>query len=274
MQAVRREFGLQEGLVYMNNGTLGPVPKRVIEETLAAWRELELNPAGNGFGVTLRNAEAVRQKVADYFGCDLDEIVIMPNTSQSMNTVAMGISFEKGDRVLTTDQEHPGGLRCWEFYQKQGLIEIDKAEIPMPPKSEDEVVELLAEKITPQTKVISVSHVTTTTGLKLPMDKIGELAAAHNCLLVVDAHRRPGRWASTSANSTATPMPPAPTNGCWLPRVPAFCTSTNGLRTGSNRCCCRTVMASTRRPADALYAQRHRAGGVDRLSDGDRQAAH
>ena len=191
-QSVRKEFGLQEGLVYMNNGTLGPVPTRVIDETLNAWRELELNPAGNGFGITLRHAEAVRQKAADYLGCDLDEIVIMPNTSQSMNTVALGIEFAKGDRVVTTDQEHPGGLRCWEFYQKQGLIEIDKAEIPMPPRSEEEVVELLAEKITPRTKVISVSHVTTTTGLRLPMAKIGELAAAHNCLLVVDGAQATG----------------------------------------------------------------------------------
>ncbi len=191
-RAVQSEFGLQEGLVYMNNGTLGPVPKRVIETATQAWKELELNPAGNGFGATLQMAEAVRKKAADYFGCDEEEIVIMPNTTQSMNTVAQGCHLATGDRVLTTDQEHPGGFRCWEYYEKRIGVEIDRVPIPTPPKSEAEIVDLLAAQMTPRTKIISVSHVTYTTGLRLPIAKISELADAHNCLLVVDGAQAPG----------------------------------------------------------------------------------
>lgn len=191
-QSVRREFGLQKGLVYMNNGTLGPVPKRVIRDVTRAWEEMELNPAGNGFGITLQHAEAVRQKAADYLGCEVDEIVIMDNTTQSMNTIAQGCHLRAGDRVLTTDQEHPGGLRCWEYYEKRNGVGIDRVKIPTPPQTEEEVVDLLAAQLTPQTKIISVSHVTTTTGLRLPIAKIGELAQAHNCLLVVDGAQAPG----------------------------------------------------------------------------------
>lgn len=191
-QAARKEFGLQEGLVYMNNGTLGPAPKRVITAATNAWREMELNPAGNGFGTTLKQAEAVRQKAADYLGCDLDEIVIMPNTTQSMNAVAQGLHLSEGDRVLTTDQEHPGGVRCWEYYEKRNGVGIDRAAIPTPPRSEDEVVDLLAAQITPKTKVISVAHVTTTTGLVLPIAKIAELAESKNCMLCIDGAQGPG----------------------------------------------------------------------------------
>ncbi len=191
-KAVRKEFGLQEGLVYMNNGTLGPVPKRVVAESTKAWREMELNPAGNGFGTTLKQAEAVRQKAADYLGCDLDEIVIMPNTTQSMNAVAQGIHLSEGDRVLTTDQEHPGGVRCWQYYEKRIGVGIDRAVIPTPPKSEEEIVDLLAAQITPKTKVISVAHVTTTTGLVLPITKIAELAESKNCMLCIDGAQAPG----------------------------------------------------------------------------------
>lgn len=191
-EAVRSEFGLQKGLVYMNNGTLGPVPKRVIAKATEAWEEMELNPAGHGFGKILQQAEAVRKKAADYLGCDEEEIVIMPNTTQSMNTVAQGCDLKKGDRVLTTDQEHPGGVRCWEYYRDRGVIEIDRAVLPTPPKNEEEIVDLLAAQIKPETKIISVSHVTYTTGLRLPIAKIAELADAHNCLLTVDGAQAPG----------------------------------------------------------------------------------
>ncbi|MCA9108645.1 MAG: aminotransferase class V-fold PLP-dependent enzyme [Planctomycetaceae bacterium] len=191
-KSVKKEFGLQEGLVYMNNGTLGPVPNRVITASTNAWREMELNPAGNGFGTTLQQAEAVRQKAADYLECDLDEIVIMPNTTQSMNAVAQGLHLSEGDRVLTTDQEHPGGVRCWEYYEKRFGVGIDRAVIPTPPESEEEIVDLLAAQITPKTKVISVAHVTTTTGLVLPIAKIAELAESNNCILCVDGAQGPG----------------------------------------------------------------------------------
>jgi selenocysteine lyase/cysteine desulfurase len=190
--AVRSEFGFKPGLVYMNNGTLGPAPKRVIAASTKAWQELELNPAGNGFGITLHNAEAVRKKAAVYLGCEEDEIVIMPNTTQSMNTVAQGCHLEPGDRVLTTDQEHPGGFRCWEYYRDRSGVVIDRVPLPTPPKNEAEIVELLAAQLTPRTKIISVSHVTFTTGLRLPIARIAELADANKCLLVVDGAQAPG----------------------------------------------------------------------------------
>ncbi|MGE0374594.1 MAG: aminotransferase class V-fold PLP-dependent enzyme [Planctomycetaceae bacterium] len=191
-QAVRKEFGLQDGLVYMNNGTLGPVPNRVIAEATKAWQELETNPAGNGFGPAMQRAEAVRQKAADYLGCSKDEIILMPNTTQGMNTVAQGLHLEPGDHVLTTDQEHPGGLRCWEYYEKRNGVGIDRVKIPTPPQSEQEIVDLLEAQVTPRTKVISVSHVTFTTGLQLPIARIAELAKAHKALLVVDGAQGPG----------------------------------------------------------------------------------
>ncbi|MBX3440600.1 MAG: aminotransferase class V-fold PLP-dependent enzyme, partial [Planctomycetaceae bacterium] len=156
------------------------------------WEELELNPAGNGFGISLRRAEEVRKKAAQYLGCDESEIVIMPNTTQSMNTIAQGITLQAGDRVLTTDQEHPGGVRCWEYYEKRAGVIIDRAPLPVPPQSEQEVVDALAALMTPRTRVISVAHVTFTTGLRLPIAQIAELADAHQCLLVVDGAQAPG----------------------------------------------------------------------------------
>ena len=190
--ALRSEFLLPEGLVYMNNGTLGPCPKSVVAAAVRAWNEMEANPADEYYGTLIRKAEEARAKAAEFLGCALDELAITNNTTDAMNTVAQGLELERGQRVLTTDHEHAGGSVCWEYYARRRGVQIDKVTLPVPPKSSEEVLKLIAAKLTPQTKVISVSHVTFTTGLRLPIRQIAELDQTNGSLLVVDGAQAPG----------------------------------------------------------------------------------
>jgi len=73
-----------------------------------------------------------------------------------------------------------------------GIISLDRAEVPVPPPSSAEIVEIFRKAMTPRTKVISVSHVLTTNGLQMPIKQLADLAHAHDAILVVDGAQAPG----------------------------------------------------------------------------------
>jgi len=191
-ETIRRSLGLRDGLIYLNCGTLGPIPQYTRDAVFDAWRRLEENPADEGFGPLLQAMEEARARAAAYLGCALNELAVTHSTTDGMNAIAQGVNLRKGDRVLTTDHEHPGGRLCWDYYARKAGVVIDAVTLPAPPKTSGEIVSAFERQLTPATRVISVSHVTYTTGLKLPVAGLAELARAHGALLVVDGAQAPG----------------------------------------------------------------------------------
>lgn len=186
------EFVLDPELAFLNTGSLGASPKAVEAAVRAATKRADTNPLAEGFGAVLNEAEKSRPVFAELFGCKLEEICVTRNTTDGMNLVAEGLNLQSGDHVLTSNHEHGGGRRCWEALAKRRGVVIDFAEIGAPPASEDEVVASFAAKITPQTRVISVSHVTFSSGVKTPIARLSELAHSKGCLLVADGAQSSG----------------------------------------------------------------------------------
>lgn len=189
---IAKQFLIDKSLTYLNTGSLGSTPKPVLEARRLVEQKLESNPVGEGFGSVLRDAEAVAAKVADLIGCDVKEATITRNTTEGMNFIAEGINLQPGQRVLTSNNEHGGGLGAWKFLKKYRGVEIDIAEISSPPKSEDEIVDNFKKALTPKTRVIMCSHVTFSNGVKTPIARLSELAHQHHCLMVVDGAQSSG----------------------------------------------------------------------------------
>ncbi len=183
---ISQQFLLNPELTYLNTGSLGSIPKPVLEARRIIENKLESNPVGEGFGSVLRDAEAVSGKVAEFLGCDVKEVTVTRNTTEGINFIAEGLNLQPGQHVLTTNQEHGGGLGAWKFLKKYRGVLLDVAEIPSPPKSEDEIVELFRAKITAQTRVLFCSHVLFSSGVKMPIKRLSELAHQHHCVMVVD----------------------------------------------------------------------------------------
>jgi selenocysteine lyase/cysteine desulfurase len=192
LDSLRRHFRLEKNLAYMNNGSLGPCPAYVLQETMKAWRELETNPVSMGYGPFIKRMEEVRGKAATFLGCTIEEVAITSCTTESMNMVAQGLELQPGDHVLTTDHEHAGGAECWRYYAKRRGVIINKVKLPLLVSGVDELVGLFGKAMTPKTKVISVSHVTYTTGLRLPIKQLSDLARSKGCTLVTDGAQGPG----------------------------------------------------------------------------------
>jgi selenocysteine lyase/cysteine desulfurase len=109
-----------------------------------------------------------------------------------MNAVAQGLRLKAGDRILATDQEHGGGVHCWEYFQKYYGVQLDKVAIPRGEFNAKSIVNLIAKAITKQTKVITVSHVFSSTGLRMPIAEISALARSKGILCIVDGAQAAG----------------------------------------------------------------------------------
>lgn len=183
---VQSDFILEPGLAYLNTASMGAVPSSARERVARVMKELEQNPTARGYGDLEKAMDDVRQKLASLVACDLKEMIATNSTTDGMNVVAQGIGLAKGQRVLTTDQEHPGGSECWNYCSRRYGVVVDRVKLPLRPKSAQEVVDAFEKLMMPATGVVSASHVTTTTGTLMPIREIAELAHAHNAMMVVD----------------------------------------------------------------------------------------
>ncbi len=187
-------FLLPPAQVFLNTGSLGASPEAVLDRTLGAWRTLELEPVHQGFGPLVAEANAVRERAAALLGATAADVTITNNTTDGMHLVAEGLALRPGDRVLTTDHEHPGGERCWQHAERERGVVLDRIRLPMPLVDPGTVVQLVAEALAkqPRTRVVSVSHVTSTTGTRLPIAAIAQVVRAHGAAFVVDGAQAPG----------------------------------------------------------------------------------
>src|SRR6476646_1048418 len=186
------DFMFASELVYLQTGSLGPTPRPVMERTSAAWKELELNPSFYGYGAHEHAMDDVRASAARFLGCKTEELVLTRCTTDGMNTVAQGLTFAAGDRVLTTDQEHPGGRHCWDYVARRFGVAIDVVAIPPGENDAQAIVDRFAKAITQRTRVLSFSHLLSSTGLHMPVAPLSALARSHGCIAVVDGAQAVG----------------------------------------------------------------------------------
>ena len=186
------DFLFAPGLVYLQTGSLGPSPRPVIEQTIAAWKELELNPARYGYEEHEHAMDGVRAKAAAFLGCKTDELALTKCTTDGMNWTAQGLALAAGDRVLTTDQEHPGGRSGWDYVARRYGVVLDIVPIPFGENDAQAIIDRFARRIAPRTRVLSFSHLLSSTGLRMPVAELSRLARSHGCVAVVDGAQAVG----------------------------------------------------------------------------------
>ena len=186
------DFTFAPGLVYLQTGSLGPTPRPVMEQTVAAWKTLELNPAAYGYGEQEHAMDDVRARAAAFLDCKTEELVLTRSTTEGMNWIAQGLTLGAGDRVLTTDQEHPGGRACWDYLARRYGVALDVAVIPPGENDAQAIVHRMASMITPRTRVLSFSHVLSSTGLRMPVAELSALSRSRGAIAVVDGAQAAG----------------------------------------------------------------------------------
>ena len=181
-QRVRREFNIADEMRYMNNGTMGPMPKSVVEAQTRYLRDIAADPRTGRWS----RIEPVREKLAAFVGADADEILMTRSTTEGMKIFSRGLDLEPGDEVLMSSHEHPGGYGPWRAREDRDGIVVRTVDIPAPPDSTDQVIDICERAIRPETRVLVVSYPIFVTGLLMPIKGLAEMAHRHDVLLSVD----------------------------------------------------------------------------------------
>jgi isopenicillin-N epimerase len=193
-ETLRHEFLLDPDVVFLNHGSFGATPEPVFAEYGRWQRELERQPVeflGRRAEDLLDEARAA---MAAYLGCARDDLVFVPNATTGINVVARSLPLEPGDEVIGTDLEYGACERSWEWFcQQRGACYV-AAHVPLPVTSPGEVVEAIFAAVTPRTRAIFLSHVTSGTALRLPVEAVAQRAREAGILTVVDGAHAVGQW--------------------------------------------------------------------------------
>ena len=187
------QFLLPAWRAFMNNGSLGIAARPALDAvtdflTRSAALDVTFYPRWG-----YETMDEHRAELAEFFGCKKDELAFTHNATEAMSFIAAGLDLRAGDEVLITDQEHPSGRGCWLMRQARDRITVREVKIPLPPKSPEQLADVIVSAIGPQTKVLSFSGITTTTGLILPSKEICAAARAKGVITVIDGAHMHGQ---------------------------------------------------------------------------------
>lgn len=193
-ELVKSHFVLAEGLRYFNNGSLGTCPEYVVKATEKFRRTLDGFPSKYMWGGWDDQKEEVRKKAAKMMSVSEETIALIHNTTEGMNLIASSMDLKPGEEVLLSNHEHTSARVPWQYWQETKGVVLKKVDIPLVPKSKEEVVACFRKAITPKTKVISIVHVTNTNGMILPVKEISEMAHKQGILVAVDGAQSMGMF--------------------------------------------------------------------------------
>lgn len=186
---VKREFNFEHGLQYMNTGTTGSMPVSVRQRYERNMEAVTRNPRESFGGVT-----PMREMLAPQFGANVDEFVISGNTTDGMNMTLHGMLWDRGDAIITTNHEHPGGIGPMSVISDRYGVAVYEVTLPVGGNHEiDHYVSLFRQQIDQarrdgrNPKIIVFSSPTYVTGTMLPIRELADLAISERMYTLCDS---------------------------------------------------------------------------------------
>ena len=189
---LKSEFLLDPKVIYLNHGSFGACPRPVFDEYQRWQRELERQPMVFLARRALDLMAEARGALADFLSCQKDEVVYFPNPTTAINMVARSLKLKPGDEILTTDHEYGAMDSTWRFIGNQTGAHYLRQPIPLPVTSAETFIETFWAGVTDHTRVIFVSHITSPTALRFPVEAICRRSRQAGILCIVDGAHTPG----------------------------------------------------------------------------------
>lgn len=184
--ALRLKYRLKPDYINLEHGFYSIQSTEVLDAFIAAVREV--NYQGSYYMRTVQAADklAARTQLAALAGVTPEELIITRNTTESLDTVIAGYDWKPGDEAVMASQDYGAMLDQFALQAKRYGMVNRIVSLPNDPKSDDEIVQLYANAITPKTRLLLISHLVNITGQILPVRKITDMAHAKDVPVAVD----------------------------------------------------------------------------------------
>jgi len=185
-EAIRAAYVVDPDRINLENGHYCFMPRATLEASFDHARKVNL--LGSYYLRTSQEDDkvAVRRLLADFAGCELGELIVTRNATESLDTVVSGLDWKAGDEALMAVQDYPSILEMFRQQARRHGIVNRVVSLPNHPDSDEEIVSLYEGAITPRTRLIMVCHMGYITGQILPVRKICEMAHARGVPVMVD----------------------------------------------------------------------------------------
>lgn len=184
-----REWLLDPGVTFLNHGAFGACPRHVLSFQAGLRERLERQPLQFLVRELEPELDAARAALAQFVGTDADNLVFVPNATTGVNTVLRSLAFEPADELLVTNHEYNASRNALDFVAARSGARVVVAQVPFPLRSADEIFSPVLAAVTPRTRLALLDHVSSPTGLILPIERlVGELSARGVPTLVDGAH--------------------------------------------------------------------------------------
>lgn len=193
MNDLRPLFLLDPGIHFLNHGSFGARPRPVFEAYQRWQRELEQQPVAFLGRRWFELLPEVRRSLSAYVNCPTEDLVLVPNATYGVNVVARSLALQPGDEILTTSHEYGTCDRTWRFMARRTGATYVRQPISLPVTEPAEIVEQLWGGVTPRTRLIFLSHITSPTALQMPVADICARAREAGILTLVDGAHAPGQ---------------------------------------------------------------------------------
>ncbi len=189
---LRKQFPLREGLVYMNAANVCPASLPVLDRHQHFLRDFEADPSFQNRAKFGPLREKVRARAAQFFGVTADEIAFTRNTSEASNTIVHGLNLKAGDEVVLVEDNHPSNLDSWKNHAKRLGLVLKIVPATQLIDSSDGLAEKIDGAFGPKTKVLAVTHVTSSSGLVYPAARLCRAARERGIWSHVDGAQSGG----------------------------------------------------------------------------------
>lgn len=183
---VKRQFPLDESLLYLNAANVCPASRGVMDRHQEYLRDFQANPSFQNREKYDALSERAREKAARLLGADKDEIAFVRNTSEGSNLVIHGVDLKAGEEIVITAHNHPSNNDSWKVLAKRLGLVIKEVAVAVPAISREHLFDGIEKAVTARTRVIAITHCTSTTGILYPAREIAELAKRRGIWMHLD----------------------------------------------------------------------------------------
>lgn len=183
---IARHWSFAPGVTFLNHGSFGAPPAEVLAERQRLLAQLAQDPVDFMQRFLHPAMAEIRARLGPFLGAEPDRLVFVENATVGMNAVACSVPLGPGDEVLLTDHEYGAVMRIWDRACARAGATMTMANLPVPVASAGQWVDAIFSAATSRTRLIVISHISSPTALRLPVEEICRVARSKNIPVCID----------------------------------------------------------------------------------------